>query len=627
MSSAKQMTSRPRLNWSTLWRVVQYLLAYKWRFGLILVLILLANIDTIVNSLYLQVFIDRYVTPLTETAQPDFTPLLLSIGTMAVIYLFGTIVSFLSEYLMIPLTQGTLRRIREEMFAKLQRLPLEYFDNNKFGDIMSRFTNDTDVLEQMIGRALPNALTSLTMIVMVVGTMFYESPALSFVSLSTIAVMLGVSSSLLGRSGWYFAAHQKALGETNAYIEEMINGQKVIKVFAHEKATLAEFAALNEQLAMNNERANCLANILMPVMLSFSNLQYALIGIIGGLMAYRGVGGVTLGLIASFLQLSRSLSRQFNQLSQQFNSVAVAVAGAGRIFDLIDELPEPDEGSITLVNVTPEGDAWCEVPQRTGHWAWKDVTSDGQICYTPLRGDVRFEHVSFAYEPGEEVLHDISFFVEPGEKVAFVGHTGAGKTTITNLLNRFYDIQAGQILYDGLDIKKIKKDDLRRSLGIILQDTSLFSATVHDNIAYGQLDATQAEIVAAAQTANAESFINDLPQKYETVLEDAGEDLSQGQRQLLAIARAAVSDPPVMIMDEATSSIDTRTERIIQAGMDNLMQKRTTLVIAHRLSTVRQARAIMVMDHGRIIESGSHEKLMNLRGVYYQLYTGAFELE
>ncbi len=607
-----------------LWRLLGLLKPYKWRLITVLTLTLLANLDTIINSVYLEVLIDKYIVPLTKMPAPDYRGLSLSILTMAVIYMVGVLISFLSEYLIIPMTQGTLRSVREQMFVRLQSLPLKYFDENKFGDIMSRFTNDTDALEQMIGRSLPNMLMSLAMIVMVAITMITRSGWLTLVAAAVIVVSLFLSSVLLKLAARYFATHQKILGETNAYIEEIINGQKVVKVFSHEAHAQREFERLNDELAVCNRKANTYANVLMPLMMNFGNLQYVLLGIVGGMMVVRGVDGMTLGLIAAFMQLSRNLTRPLAQVSGQINSVVVALAGAGRIFALLDELPESDDGQITLVDVAVDKDGQLvESKKRTERWAWKHP--DGTL--TELRGDVRFNHVTFAYIPGKEVLHDVTFFCEPGEKIAFVGHTGAGKTTITNLLNRFYDIDEGEILLDGINIREISKKDLRRSLGIVLQDTNLFTGTVAENIAYGHKNVAETEITAAAKTASADAFISHLPEKYETKLSGDGNDLSQGQRQLLSIARAAILDPPVLILDEATSSIDTRTEKYIQAGMDNMMKGRTTLVIAHRLSTVREARAIIVMDHGKIIESGSHEKLMAQKGVYYQLYTGAFELE
>ena len=617
------MTTRHHLDHRLLKRLLRQIWPFRWRAACVLVLIILANLDTVINSLYIGLLIDKYIQPMLASGSHDFTPLMLSLMTMSCIYLFGVVVSFLSEYLMIPVTQGVLKNIRDKMFVRLQHLPLEYFDNNKFGDIMSRFTNDTDTLEQMIGRSLPNVITSITMIIMVVITMIYQSFYLTLVAAGVIGVMMWVSAMILKRSGRYFVIHQKTLGDVNGLIEETISGQKVIKVFSHEREAIRDFTRLNDKLALNNQRANAYANVLMPIMINFGNLQYILIGIIGGIMAVNGWGGVSLGLIASFMYLSRNLSRPISMVSQQLNSIVVALAGASRIFALIDEQPEEDNGQITLVNAKKTHGQLQETRAHTGLWAWKKP--DGQLV--ELEGDVRFEHVTFSYQPGKPVLNDVSFYAQPGQKIAFVGHTGAGKTTITNLLNRFYDIDAGTILYDGLDIKDIIKADLRRSLGIVLQETNLFTGSVRDNIAYGKPLADWSAIEAAAKTANADSFIQHLPQGYQTKLEGDGSDLSQGQRQLLAIARAALLDPPVMILDEATSSIDTRTERLIQEGMDNLMAGRTTLVIAHRLSTVRQARAIMVMDHGRIIESGSHEKLMKQKGVYYQLYTGAFELE
>jgi len=621
------MSSSPRpaskISWKLLRRLLRQIWPFRRRFLLVLTLIIIANADTVLSSVYTGILIDKYITPMLATGSQDFGPLALSVTSMAVIYLVGIVFSFLSEYLMIPVTQGVLKNVRDKMFAKMQTLPLEYFDNNKFGDIMSRFTNDTDTLEQMIGRSVPNAIMSLTMIALVFVTMLYQSLILTLVAVSVIVVMMIFSGQIMRLSARYFVAHQKSLGDTNAHIEEAINGQKVIKVFGHEKATVREFAALNDKLAENNRRANTFANVLMPLMMNFGNLQYVAIAIVGGILAVNGQAGVTLGLIATFTQLSRNLSRPISMVSQQINSIVMALAGAARIFQLIDEPPEADDGKIVLVDAKLDHGHLVESPSRTGIWAWKKP--DGTLVR--LRGDVRFQHVRFGYTPGKLALDDVTFFAEPGQKIAFVGHTGAGKTTITNLLNRFYDINEGEILYDGINIRDIKKADLRRSLGMVLQDTNLFTGSVRENIAYGAPRSDMAMVEKAAQTACASNFIAHLPEGFDTKLSGDGSDLSQGQRQLLSISRAALIDPPVMILDEATSSIDTRTERHIQQGMDNLMAGRTTLVIAHRLSTVRDARAIIVMDHGHIIESGSHAKLMAAKGTYYQLYTGAFELE
>ncbi|MBQ6438314.1 ABC transporter ATP-binding protein [bacterium] len=610
----------------TLCRLLGYLRPYKWRFALVIGCLLLANLDSIVNSLYLQILIDKYITPLLGSTTPDYSALLTSVVTMAIIYAVGVLVSFLSELWLIPITMGIMRDIREHMFAHMQSLPLEYFDNNPFGDVMSRYTNDTDNLEMLIGRAFPNIISSLTMIAMALITMFRASWLLSLVSLSVIALMFVATRIILSRSGQYFRSHQQILGDVNAYIEEMISGQKVIKVFAHEAAAKREFAAKNAQLATANRQANTYTNILMPVMFGFSTLQTVVVALVGVLLALHSWGGVTLGLIAAFLQLNRNLSRPINNISQQFNSLIMGLASCSRIFALLDETSEPDEGTVTLVNVRTRDGHLIESSAPTHHWAWKKTDDQGQTDLIPLQGDVRFHHVNFSYEPGKQVLFDVTFFAEPGQKIAFVGHTGAGKTTITNLLNRFYDIDSGEILLDGLNIQDIKKADLRRSLGIVLQETNLFTGSVRDNIVFGAPEASAAQVDQAVTTAHAQDFIAHLPDGLRTPLAGNGQDLSAGQRQLLTIARAAVCDPPVMILDEATSSVDTRSEKYIQAGMDELMRGRTTLIIAHRLSTVRSARAIMVIDGGRIIESGSHDKLLAQKGLYYQLYSGSVEL-
>ena len=509
----------------------------------------------------------------------------------------------------------------------MQSLPIRYFDTHQSGDTMSRYTNDTDTLRQMIAQSMPQMFSSVITIVAVFCAMVATSIYLTLVVLAVVAVMFIVSRKIAGKSRRYFLRQQQSLGQTNGYIEEMINGQKVVKVFCHEEEAKEGFDGFNDQLCVNATEANRFANILMPIMANIGNLQYVLIAIIGGFLALGGVGGLTLGMIASFLQLSKSFSMPISQVSQQLNSVIMALAGAERIFELMDEEPEADEGYVTLVNARMENGEVAETRERTGLWAWKHPHHDGTVTYTPLTGDVRFDDVDFGYSEDKIVLHNITLFAEPGQKVAFVGATGAGKTTITNLINRFYDLADGKIRYDGININKIKKSDLRRSLGIVLQDTSLFTGTVMENIRYGRLDATDEEVYAAARRANADGFINQLSEGYDTVLSGDGSGLSQGQRQLLAIARAAVADPPVMILDEATSSIDTRTESIVQKGMDALMHGRTVFVIAHRLSTVQNSDVIMVLDGGRIIERGTHDQLIAQKGRYYQLYTGAFELE
>lgn len=529
---------------------------------------------------------------------------------------------------MVSIAQGTLKRIRDEMFEHMQTLPIRYFDTHTHGDIMSHYTNDTDTLRQMLAQSIPQMFSSLITIISVFFAMLFTSWQLTIFVLCFVFIMLQVTGRVAGKSGYYFIRQQKALGDVNGYIEEMINGQKVIKVFCHEEKAKEIFDQKNEELCKDASAANSFANILMPIMGNLGNLQYVLLATIGGTMALGGAGGMTVGTIASFLQLSRSFMNPISQISNQLNMVVMALAGAERIFKLMDEEPEVDEGYVTLVNAKyDENGELTESKERTGLWAWKHPHGDGTLTYTKMRGEVRFYDVDFGYNEEKIVLHNISLYAEPGQKVAFVGSTGAGKTTITNLINRFYDLADGKIRYDDININKIKKADLRRSLGVVLQETNLFTGTIMENIRYGKLDATDEEVYAAAKLANADDFIRLLPNGYDTVITGNGGSLSQGQRQLIAIARAAVADPPVMILDEATSSIDTRTEAIVQRGMDALMKGRTVFVIAHRLSTVRNSDVIMVLEQGRIIERGSHDKLIAEKGKYYQLYTGAFELE
>ncbi len=557
---------------------------------------------------------------------PSFTALLKAIGVMAVIYLVGVIATYAYNIQMVIVGQGVQKRIRDEMFEGMQRLPVRYFDENSYGDIMSRYTNDIDTLRQMINQSIPNLFSSLVTILLVFFAMIYVSIPLTGVVLVMVFIMLRVTKKLGGLSRTHFIKQQQDLGNINGYIEEMMNGQKVVKVFCYEEESKKHFDEKNEKLFESGRTANKYANSMMPIMGNLSGLAYVVVAIAGGFFALNGIGSLTLGAIATFLQLTRSFSRPIGQMSQQLNSVIMALAGAGRIFVLMDEAPEKDDGYVTLVNAARDADGnLVEVPERTGMWAWKHPHKDGRVTYTEVRGDIVFDDVDFSYDGENMILHNISLYAKPGQKIAFVGATGAGKTTITNLINRFYDIDDGKIRYDGININKIKKADLRRSLGIVLQDTRLFTGTVAENIRYGKLDATDEEVVSAAKLAGADSFISRLPDGYDTVLTGDGADLSQGQRQLLAIARAAVADPPVMILDEATSSIDTRTEKLVQGGMDALMEGRTVLVIAHRLSTIRNAKAIMVMDRGRIIERGNHEELIEQKGRYYQLYTGAFE--
>ncbi|MCR4739030.1 MAG: ABC transporter ATP-binding protein/permease [Lachnospiraceae bacterium] len=620
------MGKRPKIEdpKGTFIRLIGYVFK-NYKIHLILVVIgIVGNVlASVKGMMFTKTLVDVYITPMIGVKNPDFAPLLSAIAKMALIYLAGMTCSFVYSKLMIYVTQGTLKSIRNTLFAKMEKLPVRYFDTKSHGDIMSVYTNDVDTLRQMISQAMPQFLSSLITVVSVLYSMFTLSLPLTLLNLLMVALMLFVTGKVAGKSGENFIAQQKALGELNGHIEEMMNGQKVVKVFCHEAESIERFDELNESLYESAKNANRFVNILGPINSQLSNVGYVLCAIVGGLLALSGFHGFTLGSLASFLTLNKSFTMPINQISQQFNSIVMALAGAERVFKLMDEKPEPDEGYVTLVNVRREGDELIECEDRTDIWAWKHYHKDnGTTTYTELKGDVVFDDVDFGYNDDNPVLHNIEMFATPGQKIAFVGSTGAGKTTITNLINRFYDIQDGKIRYDGININKIKKADLRRSLGMVLQDVHLFTGTVMENIRYGRLDATDEEVIQAAKLANAHGFISRLPDGYDTMLTADGASLSQGQRQLLSIARAAIADPPVLILDEATSSIDTRTEKLVQKGMDSLMKGRTTFVIAHRLSTIKNSDCIMVLEKGRIIERGTHDDLLELKGKYYSLYTG-----
>ena len=580
----------------------------------------LANVQ---GTMFTKNLIDDYIVPLLKTGSPDYGPLLAAMGKVAVFYGIGVISTFAYSKIMIYVSQGTIKDLRVELFSHMQDLPIRYFDSHAHGDIMSIYTNDIDTLRQLISQSLPQILNSAITVVSVFVSMVILNIPLTVLTIVMVIVTTVVTKKFAGFSSRYFLAQQRDLGKVNGFIEEMLNGQKVVKVFTHEQENIEAFDKINDELFESAYNANMYSNMLGPVNAQIGNLSYVLCALAGGVMALSGFGGLTLGKLASFLTFNKSFNMPISQVSQQFNSIIMALAGCDRIFSLLDEAPETDEGYVTLVNAKEENGKLTETPERTGLWAWKHThQADGSVDYKKLEGDVIFDDVDFGYVPEKIVLHDVDLFATPGQKIAFVGTTGAGKTTITNLINRFYDIADGKIRYDGININKIKKADLRHSLGIVLQDTHLFTATVMENIRYGKLDATDDEVYAAARLANADTFIRQLPDGYNTVLTGDGANLSQGQRQLLAIARAAIADPPVLILDEATSSIDTRTERIVQDGMDKLMHGRTTFVIAHRLSTVRNSDCIMVLEQGRIIERGSHDELISKKGKYYQLYTG-----
>ncbi len=598
---------------------------YKVQFGLVVVLILGAALATLRGTLFMRDLVDVYIKPMIGMESPDFGPLAHALLSLALVYLIGLLCSYGYNRIMAIISQGTLKKIRIQLFSKMESLPIKYFDTTPHGDIMSVYTNDVDTLQQLIGQSVPQLVNSTVTIVLTFISMVCLNIPLTILTLCMVAVMLVVASKLGGMAGTYFIKQQSSLGKVNAYIEEMMEGQKVVKVFCHENENIEQFRAINRELRESTKNANKIANILMPVNGNLGNISYVLCAVLGTVLALNGMGSLTLGTLVSYLNLNRNFTQPVTQVSQQFNSIIMALAGAERIFKLLDEQPETDNGYVELVNVEQHPDGTLtETPQRTGLWAWRHPhKADGTVTYKKLEGDIVFDDVDFGYSDEKIVLHNIKLFAAPGQKIAFVGSTGAGKTTITNLINRFYDIQDGKIRYDGININKIQKAGLRRSLGIVLQDTRLFTGTVMENIRYGRLEATDEECVAAAKLANADGFIRRLPDGYQTVLAGDGANLSQGQRQLLAIARAAVADPPVLILDEAMSSIDTRTERLVQEGMDRLMKGRTTFVIAHRLSTVRNSDCIMVLERGRIVERGTHDQLIEEKGRYYQLYMGS----
>jgi len=611
-------------NLSRLFRIVFKM--YPFHLIAVVILIIFSSIANIQGTMFMQPLINDYILPMVRNHSTDFDPLLEAILKVARFYVIGIISTYIYNLLMVFVAQGTLKKLRNELFCHMEKLPIRYFDTHQHGDIMSVYTNDIDTLRQVLSQSFPQMISSAITVVMTLVSMFILNVPLTILTLLMVGLMFMVTGKIGSLSGKYFVEQQKAIGAVNANIEEMMNGQKVVKIFNHEEEAIEAFDKLNDEVFEASNKANGYANILMPANAQIGNVSYVLVAVVGGALALGNVGGFTLGGLAAFLTFNKSFNMPINQVSQQMNFIVMAMAGAGRIFEVMDQEAETDEGYVTLVNAKEEDGDLVETEEHTGMWAWKHYhAADQTTTYMPLMGEVVFDDVDFGYNEEKTVLHNIKLFAKPGQKIAFVGATGAGKTTITNLINRFYDIEDGKIRYDGININKIKKADLRKSLGIVLQDTHLFTGTVAENIRYGKLDATDEEVKAAAKLANADSFIRHLPKGYDTVLEGDGQNLSMGQRQLLAIARAAIADPPVLILDEATSSIDTRTEKLVQDGMDRLMHGRTTFVIAHRLSTIRNSDCIMVLDHGRIIERGNHEELMTEKGKYFQLYTGKIQ--